>query len=116
MNVLHWGMYTALTPASARNVRLTTALLYRYNVCLDLECISSRCQHCAYMRHRGSLLVTKLGRRIVDPRLWYIQPNEPAADWPYVEDKLKLLPLQASYVQGYQQACQDRESQRAQAA
>lgn len=78
-------------------------------MCLDVECISSRCRHCTYIRRRGNFLPTKLGRRILDPRLWYVRPNEP--DWPYAEDKRKLLPLQASYMQGYTQACQDRQAQ-----
>ncbi|KAI0749528.1 hypothetical protein C8Q80DRAFT_1269393 [Daedaleopsis nitida] len=77
---------------------------FGFNVCLDYECTGGRCEFCTYLRRQnGDVLRTKLGRRLLDQRLCNVnlKVDEPDPQWAFVEDKRRLLPMKAAYLQAW---------------
>ncbi|TFK94013.1 hypothetical protein K466DRAFT_658149 [Polyporus arcularius HHB13444] len=66
-----------------------------------IECPGSRCANCTFLRFGGNLLAAKIGQRTTNARLLRVTPR---SDWPYVEDKRRVLALRESYRRGSERA------------
>ncbi|KAI0711907.1 hypothetical protein C8T65DRAFT_739368 [Cerioporus squamosus] len=74
-----------------------------------IECSGSRCANCAFLRFGGNLLAAKIGQRTTNARLLRVTPQ---SDWPYVEDKDKVLALREAYRSGLERALKELSSQK----
>ncbi|RPD61132.1 hypothetical protein L226DRAFT_612843 [Lentinus tigrinus ALCF2SS1-7] len=66
-----------------------------------IECTGFRCANCKALKFSGNLLAAKIGQRTANARLLRVTPH---SEWPYVEDRRKVLRLQDSYRRGSERA------------
>ncbi len=98
----YFGCVLLPSPSLSTRHLLTSGspLVPRSYTC-PIECPGSRCANCTFLRFGGNLLAAKIGQRTTNARLLRVTPR---SDWPYVEDKRRVLALRESYRRGSERA------------